>query len=303
MGRPGRVALPPAVLYCLKPAMHANLMDQPRPVLRRSRALASATLVGCVVLFLAACGTTTPEYVEQSVEDLYNQSMDSLLAGNYLTAAQNFDEVERQHPYSVWATRAQLMVSFAYYQGNQYDDAIFAAQRFIHLHPGFEDIDYAYYLIAISYYERIVDVGRDQGMTEFALQSLDEVVRRFPDSDYARDARLKIDLARDHLAGKEMAIGRYYLGQGQYLAAINRFRSVIETYQTTTHVPEALHRLAEAYLAIGVTSEAQTAAAVLGYNFPGSEWYLDSYALLAGVDLRPEVDEGSVIARIWNSIF
>ncbi len=252
---------------------------------------------------MTACGTATSQYEEKGVEELYNDAMDALVAGRYLTAARNFDEVERQHPYSVWATRAQLMVSFAYYQANQYDDAVFAAQRFIQLHPGFEDVDYAYYLIAISYYERIVDVGRDQGMTEFALHSLDEVVRRFPDSEYSRDARLKIDLARDHLAGKEMNIGRYYLRQGQYLAAINRFRSVIETYQTTSHVPEALHRLAEAYLAVGVANEAQTAAAVLGYNFPGSEWYLDSYALLEGVDLRPEVDEGSLIARIWNSIF
>ena len=284
--------------------MRANTMDQlrlsrRRPSLSRTR----AGLFSCACLILAACGTTAPEYVELSVEELYNTAMDALVAGNYLTAARNFDEVERQHPYSVWATRAQLMVSFAYYQGNEYDDAVFAAQRFIQLHPGFEDVDYAYYLVAISYYERIVDVGRDQGMTEAALQSLDEVVRRFPESEYARDARLKIDLARDHLAGKEMSIGRYYLRQGQYLAAINRFRSVIETYQTTSHVPEALHRLAEAYLAIGVANEAQTAAAVLGYNFPGSEWYLDSYALLEGEDLRPEVDERSLIARIWNSIF
>ena len=270
---------------------------------RRPRNGARAALFVFAVFVLGACGTTAPEYAERGVEELYNDAMDNLVAGNYLTAAANFDEVERQHPYSVWATRAQLMVSFAYYQANRYDDSVFAAERFIQLHPGFDDIDYAYYLRAISYYERIVDVGRDQEMTELALQTLDEVVRRFPDSEYARAARLKIDLARDHLAGKEMNIGRYYLRQGQYLAAINRFRAVIEDYQTTSHVPEALHRLAESYLAIGVAEEAQTAAAVLGYNFPGSDWYLDSYALLEGVDLRPEVVEGSLIARLWNRVF
>ncbi len=256
-----------------------------------------------LALIVAACSGEDPEYVERPVEQLYNEAMDSLLEGNYGTAALSFDEVERQHPYSIWATRAQLRTSFAYYQANRYDDAILAAERFVQLHPGFDTVDYAYYLIAISYYEQIVDVGRDQRVTELALKSLEDVVLRFPTSDYARDARLKIDLARDHLAGKEMNIGRYYLGQRQYLAAINRFRAVIETYQTTTHVPEALHRLTESYLALGVTTEAQTAAAVLGYNYPGSEWYIDSYELLEGVDLRPEVDKGSFLSRIFKTVF
>lgn len=256
-----------------------------------------------LALIAAACAAEEAAYVERPVEQLYNEAMDSLLDGNYGTAALSFDEVERQHPYSIWATRAQLMTSFAYYQANRYDDAILAAERFVQLHPGFDTVDYAYYLIAISYYEQIVDVGRDQRVTELALKSLEDVVLRFPESDYARDARLKIDLARDHLAGKEMSIGRYYLRQRQYLAAINRFRAVIETYQTTTHVPEALHRLTESYLALGVTTEAQTAAAVLGYNFPGSEWYIDSYELLEGVNLRPEVDKGSFLSRIFNTVF
>lgn len=256
-----------------------------------------------LALVAAACAAEDAAYVERPVEQLYNEAMDSLLKGNYGTAAISFDEVERQHPYSIWATRAQLMTSFAYYQANRYDDAILAAERFVQLHPGFDTVDYAYYLIAISYYEQIVDVGRDQRVTELALKSLEDVVLRFPESDYARDARLKIDLARDHLAGKEMSIGRYYLRQGQYLAAINRFRAVIETYQTTTHVPEALHRLTESYLALGVATEAQTAAAVLGYNYPGSEWYIDSYELLEGVSLRPEVDKGSFLSRIFKTVF
>jgi outer membrane protein assembly factor BamD len=164
-----------------------------------------------------------------------------------------------------------------------------AAQRFIDLHPGHKDVPYAFYLIGVSHYEQMSDVGRDQKMTEEALRAFEELIRRFPDSTYARDASLKIDLARDHLAGKEMEIGRYYLRQGKYIAAINRFRNVIERYQTTTHVPEALHRLTEAYLALGVQQEARKTASVLGYNFPGSRWYQDSYALM--VDGAPSSDQ------------
>ena len=256
-----------------------------------------------LVWAVAGCGTDEKPYVEQPVEELYNQALDDLQTGLYPQAASNFDEVERQHPYSVWATKAQLMAAFAYYQDNEYEDAILAAERFIRLHPGNKDVAYAYYLIAISYYEQISDVGRDQKITQLALSSLESLVRRFPSSEYARDARLKIDLARDHLAGKEMAIGRYYLNQRQYIGAINRFRRVIESYQTTTHVAEALHRLVEAYLALGVTDEAQTAAAVLGHNYPGSEWYQDSYAMLTGHDLRPDANQGSWITRAWNSVF
>lgn len=256
----------------------------------------------CLGTMLAACSTPDPEYVERPVEELYNTAMDSLIAGEYEDAARMFDEVERQHPYSVWASKAQLMAAYAYYQNNKYDDSVNALDRFIQLHPGNRDIAYAYYLRAISYYEQISDVSRDQKMTRMALEGLEDVVRRFPDSSYARDARLKVDLARDHLAGKHMAIGRYYESKGEYLAAINRFRAVIKDYQTTTHAPEALHRLVECYLALGVTDEAKATAAVLGYNFPGSPWYLDSYALLTGVDLRPEEDKDSWIARVWKSI-
>jgi outer membrane protein assembly factor BamD len=256
-----------------------------------------------VAVLLAACGDSEEVYRERPVEELYNDAMDSLLDGSYVEAAKGFDEVERQHPYSVWATRAQIMAAYAYYKNNNYDESIISADRFIKLHPGHRDVAYAYYLNAVSYYEQISDVGRDQKMTELALLSLEELVRRFPDTSYARDARLKIDLTRDHLAGKEMSVGRYYLTRGHYIAAVNRFRRVVEHYQTTSHVPEALHRLAEAYLALGVTHEAQAAAAVLGHNFPGSEWYLDSYALLEGVDLRPEASEDSWISRVFNSVF
>ena len=261
-----------------------------------------AATVGLVMALLVGCAPSEEPYVERPVEELYNEAMDSLLDEDFDAAVAGFAEVERQHPYSVWATRAQLMLAFVHYQGNRYDDAIAAAGRFIELHPGNRDAAYAYYLIAMSHYEQISSVDRDQKTTEFALQALEEVVRRFPDSTYARDARIKIDLARDHLAGKEMTVGRYYLNRGNPIAAIGRFRKVIELYQTTSHTPEALHRLTEAYLALGVPGEAQTAAAVLGHNYPGSRWYQHSYALLTDSDLQPEADEGSWISRVFGDL-
>jgi outer membrane protein assembly factor BamD len=266
---------------------------------RRRSPIATVMTAALASAILAACASNQPKYVERPVEEIYNEAMNQLGQRNYVAAAKAFDEVERQHPYSVWATKAQLMSAFAYYQKNRYDEAIIALDRFIQLHPGNKEIAYAYYLKGLSYYEQISDVGRDQRITDNALKSLQEVVTRFPDSTYARDAKLKIDLARDHLAGKEMEIGRWYLNQRQYLAAIGRFRSVIEQYQVTTHVPEALHRLTECYLGLGVRDEAQTAAAVLGYNFPGSPWYLDTYALLEGVDLRPDKKSGSWLSKIF----
>jgi len=259
-------------------------------------------------MVLTACSTDEPDYVERPVEELYNEAVDAVESEEYDQAADLFLEVERQHPYSIWATKAQLMSAFSYYSNGQYDDAILAADRFIQLHPGNRDVGYAYYLKALSYYEQITDVGRDQRNTEQALVSLDEVIRRFPDSGYARDAKLKLDLTRDHLAGKEMEVGRYYHERENYLAAINRYRNVIDNYQTTTHVPEALHRLSEAYVAMGIEPEARANAAVLGYNFPGSEWYLDSYVLVEGetpVDLDgdgepdPRSGDDGFFSRLW----
>ena len=286
-----------------------RLVGSHRRLLLKARRLrtVNAGIVGAVflagALALSACSSDEVEYVERPVEELYNSALDQLLDGSYTAAAQEFDEVERQHPYSVWATKAQLMAAFSYYQTNQYDQAILSASRFIQLHPNSVDAPYAFYLVAISYYEQITDVGRDQRVTEQALAALGELGRRYPDTVYARDARLKIELARDHLAGKEMEIGRFYLAEGNFVSAINRFRIVIEQYQTTSHAPEALHRLAESYLALGVADEAQTAAAVLGHNYPGSLWYQDSYALLTGRDLRPQESEGSWISRAWRSVF
>lgn len=254
---------------------------------------APRTLFAAAALALAACGSTPEPVAERPVEELYNQAADLLAAGNNLESARAFDEVERLYPYSVWATRAQLMAAYAYYRHGSYDDAVFAAERYLQLHPGGADVAYAHYLAAVSFYEQIMDVGRDQAMTQSALENLQQVVLRYPDSDYARDARLKIDLVNEHLAGKEMEVGRFYLSREQYAAAINRFRVVIEKYETTSHSPEALHRLAEAYLALGVIDEARAVAAVLGYNFPDSEWYSDSYRLLLDIGAAGEIAPGA----------
>jgi len=252
-----------------------------REFARSIRRLLTAVLVPVALLAGGCASDEEPAYVERPAESIYNEALANLEDENFVVAAQLFDEVERQHPYSQWATRAQLMAAFANYQATEYEESILALDRFLALHPGNDSSAYAYYLRALCYYERITDVERDQLITEQAREALREVVRRYPNTDYARDAALKLDLTHDQLAGKEMTIGRWYLRQGYYNAAINRFRTVVERYQTTTHVPEALHRLTEAYLAIGLPEEARINAAVLGHNYPGTEWYLDSYALLA----------------------
>lgn len=245
----------------------------------------SAALAAALLLALSGCSSTEEDsYVERPVDELYNEAMNVLGTKRYGEAAKAFDEVERQHPYSVWATKAQLMAAYAYYEDLKYDDAIAALDRFIQLHPSNRDAPYAYYLKALCYYEQISDVGRDQAMTSDAMKGLQELIDRFPDSSYARDAKLKLDLTRDHLAGKQMTIGRYYLGQKQYLAAVNRFQNVVDEYQTTTHVPEALLRLTEAYWALGLVEEANKTAAVLGHNYPGTDWYTDAYRIVAAPD-------------------
>jgi len=262
-----------------------------RPILKR---LAAAVAIAA----LAACSSTDdePEYVERPVEELYNDAYNAALSGDFDGAAPLFDEVERQHPYSVWATQAQLMSAYSLYQSNEYDDAVAALDRFIQLNPGNPNVDYAYYLKGLSFYERIVDVGRDQRLTREALSAFEEVVQRFPTSKYARDARLKIDLARNHLAGKEMSIGRWYMRQGQYLAAINRFQRVVSDFDTTDQVPEALLRMTESYVALGLIEEAKRTAAVLGHNYPGSDWYQDAFVLAtegrARSTAEAEADDG-----------
>ena len=236
------------------------------------------------LLAIAGCASNRSkvdtQYVARDVSTLYNAGKYRLDRGQFALAAALFDEVERQHPYSPWARRAQLMSAFSYYAGRDYTKSIQSAQRFLSIHPGNRDAAYAYYLIALCYYEQISDVTRDQKITNQALAALGELNRRYPDSRYAADARLKLDLVNDHLAGKEMEVGRFYQRRRQWIAATLRFRKVIEDYQTTTHTPEALERLVESYLALGVREEANRAAAVLGKNYPGSVWYQRAYKLM-----------------------
>ncbi len=267
-------------------------------LVKQLKQLFRVSLVAAALFFLAACAGEVEEvYIEEPVDILYNSARSLMAKEQYREAARRFDEVERQHPYSKWATRAKLMAAFAYYMANEYDDSIIALDRFIQLHPSHKDVPYAYYLKSLCYYEQISTVDRDQEMTSEALAALNELVTRFPDTEYARDAKIKMGLTYDHLAGKEMEIGRYYQGQRQYLAAINRFKAVIDQYQTTTHVPEALLRITESYMAIGLLDEARRSAAVLGYNFPGSEWYVDAYELVEGKQFR--IDEGEQEEESW----
>lgn len=240
------------------------------------------------------------EYKERPIYQIYNDAWKKLRNDDWEEAAKQFAEVERQHPYSVWARRSGLMSAFCYYQASKYTDAISASEQYISLHPGSRDVDYAFYLKAVSLYEQIVDVRRDQAKTSEALVALQDVVQRFPNSEYARDATLKIDLTLDHLAGKEMEIGRYYLHTGDYIGSINRFRVVVEQYQRTSQIAEALERLTEAYYALGIVTEAQTAAAVLGANYPGSPWYEDAYNLLKGHNVKPVEDKKSWISKSFG---
>ncbi len=243
-------------------------------------------LAGIVVLSACAQAKKDTPLEQRSAEQIFKMAEAQLANRKSANAAKTFTEVERLYPYSEWAKRAIVMSAFAYEKAKKYDLARAAAQRYLDFYPADEDAAYAQYLVALSYYDQIDSVDRDQGNTFQALQALRIVIERYPDSRYAESAKLKFDLAIDHLAGKEMQVGRYYLKRGFYTAAINRFRVVVEQYQTTTHTPEALYRLIEAYLSLGLTDEAQTAGAILGHNFRGSVWYKDGYALLTGKGLE-----------------
>jgi outer membrane protein assembly factor BamD len=286
----------------------------PRSGILSIRSLRAALLVVALGTAMAGCGLfdkddatndlnkDAAQYNERPVEQIYADAWAQINKNEWENAAKQFDEVDRQHPYSVWARRAMLMSAFCYYQASQYSDAVSTADQYISLHPGSHEVAYAFYLKAIALYEQIVDVNRDQETTQGALVALQDVVQRFPDSEYARDATLKIDLTEDHLAGKEMAVGRYYLSRGDYIGAINRFRMVIEQYQTTPQIAEGLERLTEAYYSLGLDSEAQTAAAVLGANYPGSEWYMDAYNILKKRNLTPLENKASWISQAFHRV-
>ncbi|AOZ69794.1 outer membrane protein assembly factor BamD [Rhodobacter xanthinilyticus] len=270
----------------------------------------AAVRVGSLVLIgvLAACSggkDKEPNLENFTAEEIYKRGEYELEVGNPRrpnTALKYFSEVERLYPYSEWAKRALIMEAYAQHKAKRYEDARASAQRFIDTYPGDEDAAYAKYLLALSYYDQIDEVGRDQGLTFQALQALRDVIEQYPESDYARSAMLKFDLAFDHLAAKEMEIGRYYLKQGNYTAAINRFRVVVEQFQTTTQTPEALMRLVEAYLSLGLRDEAQTAGAILGHNFQSSPFYEDAYKRLKKEGLEPEVKGDNWLTVVYRQV-
>lgn len=258
-----------------------------------------------VLSVLTGCASVKPkEEVIGSVEELYNDGMDLLDAGKYTKAINLFEELERQHPYSAWAVRAEIMKIFANYQQNEYEEVFVGGDAFVRNHPGHPEVPYVLYLQAMSHYEQIIDIKRDQKPTLLALRGFEEIVERFPTSTYARDAKLKITLCKGHLAAKEVLVGKYYQEKDNYLAAINRFRHVVENYQTTSHIQEALYRLTESYLALGIEDEAQASAAVLGHNYPSSAWYKDAYDLLLSNNIKPAdyVEDSSWLSDVWGGI-
>lgn len=272
---------------------------------RLSRALimvlVAASLGACSSLDLFGKKDDTPP--DEPADRLYNEGLYYLNAKKDPKAAvKKFEEVDRQHPYSEWARKSLIMAAFSYYESGQYDECVTAAKRYISLHPGSTDAAYAQYLIGASYFDEIPDITRDQARTERALAALDEVIRKYPTSEYATSAKQKIAVARDQLAGKEMLIGRYYLEKKDFTGAINRFKVVVTRYQNTRHVEEALERLTEAYMALGIVEEAQTAAAVLGHNFPDSEWYKHAYTLVTKGGVEPSENKGSWISKAFKKV-
>ncbi len=258
--------------------------------------------VVAMVVLVAACSTSGDKQQaedERPAGEIYNKGLAYLNDGNLSEAVKSFNEVDRQHPYSEWARKALIMSAFASYRRGRNDDTVQTARRYLTLYPGSEDAPYAQYLIGASYFKQIPDVTRDQDATRKAMASLEEIIQRYPDSEYAEDARDKLIVARDQLAGKEMQVGRYYLERREYIAAVNRFRYVVTEYQDTRHVEEALERLVEANLGLGLVNEAQTAAAVLGHNFPDSPWYKDAYKRLNAGGLEPQEDTGSWISQLF----
>lgn len=254
---------------------------------------------------LTACGGAadpSADLENRTPEEIYRLAEVQLERGNAVRAGSTFGEIERLYPYSEWAKRAMMMSAFSYHTAGDYEQSRSAAQRYLDFYPADDDAAYAQFLVALSHYDQIVDVGRDQGTTFEALQALGATIERYPNSEYAASARLKFDLALNHLAGQEMEIGRYYLKRGHFPAAINRFRAVVEEYQTTSHTAEALHRLVEAYVSLGLNDEAQTAGAILGHNFKGTDWYQDSYALLTGQGLDAREAGNSWLTSVYRQV-
>lgn len=271
-------------------------------VKRSVRALLVATVLGSIAV-AGGCRSdpdidiTALDIETDPPDELYNQALANMRAGRLTEASRKFEALDKQHPYSEFARKAMVLNSFATYRMGRYSDSINWARRYISLYPNSEDTAYAYYLIGLSYYRQIPEVTRDQRVTRRAIQAFNEIIQRYPDSEYVPDAEVKLRFARDQLAGKEMQIGRYYQERKEYAAAVNRFRTVVEVYPNTRQVEEALARLVEVYYAMGLTGDAQAAAAVLGHNYPDSQWYADSYSLLASGGLEPRENRGSWLTR------
>ncbi|MEP9376843.1 outer membrane protein assembly factor BamD [Aquabacter sp. CN5-332] len=257
-----------------------------------------------VAASLAGCASDKDDIIapDEPAEKIYNEGLTLMNKGDLTAAAKRFEDLDRTHPYSEWARKALLMDTYVYYQAGKYDEAIAAGKRYLTLHPGSADAAYANYLVASAYFDNIPDVTRDQKATRQALDALDDVIRKYPNTEYAASAKKKVEVARDQLAGKEMMIGRYYLENRNYTGAINRFKVVVTQYQTTRQVEEALFRLTEAYMALGIIGEAQTAAAVLGYNFPESSWYKDAYKLVQQGGGEPQENKGSWISQAFKKL-
>lgn len=258
------------------------------------------------LIALTACGSFDPGKIgaldQYTAAEIFERGEYELERGQPDDAAEYFGEIERLYPYSDFAKRALIMQAFAFHKDGDYPNSRASAQRYVDFYPTSEDAAYAQYLLAMSYYDQIDEIGRDQGLTFQALQALRAVIEIYPDTEYARSSILKFDLAFDHLAGKEMEIGRYYLKRKHFAAAANRFRIVVEDFQTTTHTAEALHRLVESYLSLGLTDEAQTAGAILGHNYRSTEWYQDSFALLTGQGLSMTSSGDNWLSSVYRQV-
>lgn len=292
--------------------MTLQLREYPARLARFGRSMRLAAGLVLLAIPLSGCGSASlwdkftqkdDTFVEEPADKLYNEGLYLMNQRKDMKAAsKKFEEVDRQHPYSDWARKSLLMSAYSFYQSGDYDSCIGAATRYVTLHPGSPDAAYAQYLIAASHYDQIPDTSRDQGRTEKAINALEEVIRKYPTSEYANAAKAKLEGARDQLAGREMNVGRYYLEKRDFTPAINRFKTVVTQYQTTRHVEEALYRLTESYMAIGIVGEAQTAAAVLGHNFPDSRWYKDAYNLVKSGGVEPSENKGSYISRAFQRL-
>lgn len=279
-----------------------SVSTKSHPSIAGLRVLRFALLVA-VAMPMAACSMfNKKEELEpdEPADQLYSEGLKGLNEGDFDKAKKKFSEVDRQHPYTDWGRKSVLMTTYTFYKNGKWDDAIQNGNRYVQLHPTSPDAAYAQYLVGMSYYNQVPDVSRDQERTMKAIAAFDELVRRWPTSEYAEGAKRRASVARDQLAGKEMQVGRFYLQRKDYTGAINRFRVVVSQYQQTRHIEEALHRLVEAYLSLGITGEAQTAAAILGHNYPDSEWYKSSFALLNGSGVAPQENEGSWISRAFK---